>query len=208
MAGKAPDKVYRRSVRFRPERTLGRDYARLKIWFGGLILQSAKKQGRLRPNTPRQIYEAVDCILANFLQAHRRSTKCFVAIPLSEAAYTKSEYFKRDFGYTNFIRVLEFLKHHSPPLVHYKDGFIDYESKKGRVSRFIPSRHFLDLVNGYVHLFVLPKPGAKLTTPNLMEEALAYSKSHPFKQIAISQSATRHRGSGRVAVSIISAHPA
>jgi hypothetical protein len=116
-----------------------------------------------------------------------------VAIPLSEASYTKSNYFKRDFGYTNFMRILDFLKKYQPPLVNYKSGFIDYETKNGRVSRFIPSQHLLDLLNGYVHLFVLPKPGAKLTTPNLMEEALAYSKSHPFKRIAISQSATRYR---------------
>ena len=111
---------------------------------------------------------------------------------MSEASFTKNNYFKRDYGYDNFRRVLDFLKSHNPPLVNFKDGFIDYNSMKGRVSRFIPSQHFLNLLNGYVHLFVLPEREAKLTTANLMDEALAYSKSHPFKQISISQSATRY----------------
>jgi hypothetical protein len=181
---------FSRSVRFRFDRTLGHSFIELGFWLGGLVLRSAKKEGRLRPNTPRQIYDAADCILANFIEAHRKSTNCFVAIPLSEAVYTKSDYFKRDFGYTNFVRVLDFLKSHDPPLVVFKDGFIDYETKHGRVSRFIPSQPFLDLLNGYVHLSVLPKSGAN---PNLMHEALAYSKSHPFKQIPIPPSATRYR---------------
>jgi hypothetical protein len=114
---------------------------------------------------------------------------------MSEAAYTKSHYFKRDFGYTNFVRVLDFLRANDPPLVEYKSGFIDYETKNGRVSRFIPSEHFLNVLNGCVHLWVLAQPAerGRLTPANLMQEVLSYSRSHPFSKIPFPLSATRYR---------------
>ncbi len=184
------------SVRFRFDRTLGQDFTKLKIWLGLLIIAAAQNEkSRIRPNTKPQIFDAVDSVLANFLEAHRRSTKCFVAISLSEQAYTKSMYFKREFGYTNFKRVLDFLKTCDPPLVTYKDGFNDPKTKTGRVSRFIPTKHFLDILNGYVQLWVFAKPGTRgrLNNASFVQLALAYSKGRQFTRIDVPISATHHR---------------
>jgi len=101
--------------------------------------------------TLRQITAAVDCVIANLVEAHQISRRCFVAISRRESDYTLSRYSTVNFGYTNLIRVLDYFEREDPPFVDFKKGFHDPRGDKaiGKVSRYRASDHFARLIAGY-----------------------------------------------------------
>ena len=87
LAAEEPD--FGRSIPFRFDCALSDHYTPLLDWLTGQVLSFHHLDAaRLRPKPFQQIIDAIDCLLANFLEAHRINPDCFVAISMAENSFT------------------------------------------------------------------------------------------------------------------------
>ena len=170
----ASEPDYGKSISFRFDRALSEKFSPLADWMTGQVIEF-EKYGFPPLRTLNQVSSAVDCILANFLDADQISPECFVAISLSEQTFTKSRYLKLGFGHTNFKKVLDFLERHGPPYVTFKKGFHDARGGKaiGRVSRYRPSAEFARLLRGYAVTIDKYWARSSFSMDDLLKEASA-----------------------------------
>lgn len=196
---RAPEPAYdyNKSVRLNFERTLAPEYHRFRNWLSRMIVTAQSNKRPLSIKSRAQITESVDCLISNFIDAHRRSTHCFIGISLRESAFTKTRNFRRNIGYDNFMRVINFLRRSSPPFVIVKDGFNDRKTKISRSSRFLPSNYLLRLLDGYVHFIVNGnrKPTETRNITFIMQEALTYSPEREHIRISFTNIPTYYTDS-------------
>ena len=199
LAAEEPD--FGRSIPFRFDCALSDHYTPLLDWLTGQVLSFHHLDAaRLRPKPFQQIIDAIDCLLANFLEAHRINPDCFVAISMAENSFTKTRYRDRGFGYTNFKRVEEFFKNSNPSFVIFKRGFHDARGNRaiGKVSRYAASDRLLGLIKGYNSVIGAYRNSSSFSMNQVVREAYAHTEANPLphsRQIPILFSSTRYRHS-------------
>lgn len=172
-----------RSVPFRFDYKLSGHYTPLLDWLTGEVFSFHHLEAaRLRPKPFQQIIDAIDCLLANFLEAHRISPDCFVAISMAEGSFTRTRYRDRGFGYTNFKRVEDFFKNSDPSFVIFKRGFHDARGNNatGRVSRYAPSDRLLGLIKGYNNVIPAHRNNSSFSMHQVAAEAYAHTEANPL----------------------------
>ena len=189
---------YARSIPLRIDRSLGAKFSPLRHWFTCEVLRFHQLGIPRKRSILHQIEAAVDCVLANFLDAHRISPQCFVAISLSEGTYTKSRYFQTSFGYRNLRRVLDFFRQTKPAYVIFKKGFHDTRGKKaiGKVSRFAPSDQLLQLIKGCINVVDAYLQAGDFNVNDVVRDAYAFAHANPLprsRRVFVSTSATVHQ---------------
>ena len=190
---------FARSIPFRFDYTLNSHYSHLLDWLTGEIFRF-HNLGIPRARTIEQIRRAIDCLVANFLEAHRISPDCFVAISMSEEGFTRSRYRDFGFGYTNFKRVEDFFKNSDPSFVIFKRGFHDARgnSANGRVSRYAPSDLLLGLIKGYNNVIGAHRNNNPFSMNQVVTEARAHTEANPLpdsRKISIPLSSTDYSAS-------------
>ena len=172
---------YGKSVPFRFDRGLSEQFRPLGDWMTGQVF-NFYRLGIPKGKTFTQISAAVYCILANLIEANQISPDCFIAISRREKSYTKSRYLNVDFGYDNFIRVLDFLQKSDPPFVIFKEGFFDRRTNRatGFVSRYAPSDKFIQLIHGYAHVIGNYADRYDFSMNDVVNASYAYTKSKPL----------------------------
>lgn len=101
-----------------------------------------------RPSSRVQLRETIDCLLANLWNACRMSGRCFLAVPMRTGEYRSDRYHTRGIGYTNMVRVIDYLRGIDPPLVTYRRGFRDRRRDVpiGRLTRLRATRGLINEV--------------------------------------------------------------
>src|SRR5262245_982309 len=74
------------SIPFDMERSLDDSFSTLLDWFVEALLATDRTQRR--PSSTAKIREAFDCLLANLLDAYRRSRDCYLATSMEESTFT------------------------------------------------------------------------------------------------------------------------
>jgi hypothetical protein len=91
---------------------------------------------KARPSSLDKAQEATQLILQNLVNAVECSNYCFLAVPRDRNIFNKSSRYRPiSVSYDWFIKVLDFLSEHDPPLILVKGAFKDHESGIGRRTR-------------------------------------------------------------------------
>ncbi len=139
------------SIPFDLERSLDNSFFPLLDWFVEKLV--ASDPTLRRPTSRAKIRDAFDCLLANLLDAHWRSSDCFLGTPLHARGFTFDErYQQRTMGYAAFNKVRKFLIESHPPFATNHPGNYNRQlsEPRGRTARLRATPELLNFVDVYL----------------------------------------------------------